>query len=228
MESACAKCPFNNTDRICRKEEGGKYPVYCATVNLQDILAKAREKYLDADVRLFAAQASRQEASCYMPALNAPGKTIPTKTRIQETAEFCQRMKYQRIGLAFCGGVHAEAAMLVNILEAYGLEVVSIMCKAGGTCKEFLGLADEDKIIPGRYETMCNPIGQAMILNDEKTEFNLVMGLCVGHDSLFLRYSKAMCTVVAVKDRLLGHNPMAALYTSYYAYLLEGDGSIKG
>jgi len=65
---------------------------------------------------------------------------------------------------------------------------------------------------------MCNPIMQALILNDEKTDFNILLGLCVGHDSLFLKYSKALCTVFAVKDRLLGHNPMAAIYNidSYY------------
>jgi len=49
--------------------------------------------------------------------------------------------------------------------------------------------------------------------NDEQTEFNIVMGLCVGHDSLFLKYSNAPCTVLAAKDRLLGHNPLAAIYT---------------
>jgi uncharacterized metal-binding protein len=47
------------------------------------------------------------------------------------------------------------------------------------------------------------------------------MGLCVGHDSLFLKYSNALCTVLAAKDRLLGHNPLAAIYTieSYYRSL---------
>jgi uncharacterized metal-binding protein len=57
--------------------------------------------------------------------------------------------------------------------------------------------------------------------NDEQTEFNIVMGLCVGHDSLFLKYSNAPCTVLAAKDRLLGHNPLAAIYTidSYYRSL---------
>jgi len=73
---------------------------------------------------------------------------------------------------------------------------------------------------------MCNPIAQAFVLNDEKTEFNIVMGLCVGHDSLFLKYSDAPCTVLAVKDRLLGHNPLAAIYTvdSYYRSLKPQPG----
>jgi uncharacterized metal-binding protein len=68
---------------------------------------------------------------------------------------------------------------------------------------------------------MCSPIAQAMILDEEKTDFNILVGLCVGHDSLFLKYAKAFSTVLVVKDRVLGHNPAAALYTaeSYYSKL---------
>jgi uncharacterized metal-binding protein len=68
---------------------------------------------------------------------------------------------------------------------------------------------------------MCNPVAQAYVLNEAKTDFNVVMGLCVGHDSLFLKHSDALCTVLAAKDRLLGHNPLAAIYTvdTYYRAL---------
>ena len=46
----------------------------------------------------------------------------------------------------------------------------------------------------------------------------MVFGFCVGHDSLFIKYSKAPVTIIGVKDRILGHNPLAAIYTanSYY------------
>ena len=49
------------------------------------------------------------------------------------------------------------------------------------------------------------------------------MGLCVGHDSLFIKYSDAPITTLITKDRVLGHNPAAALYTSgfYYKKLFE-------
>ena len=87
--------------------------------------------------------------------------------------------------------------------------------------KETLGVRDDQKIKIGCFEPMCNPIAQAYLFNEEKTEFNVVMGLCVGHDSLFLKYAEAPCTVFAVKDRLLGHNPLAAIYTfdGYYRSL---------
>ncbi|HEM61936.1 MAG TPA: DUF1847 domain-containing protein, partial [Chloroflexi bacterium] len=64
----------------------------------------------------------------------------------------------------------------------------------------------------------CHPIAQAQILNDAETDFNILLCLCVGHDSLFLKHSDALCTVLAAKDRLLGHNPLAALYLSHSYY----------
>jgi len=65
-----------------------------------------------------------------------------------------------------------------------------------------------------RGNKICNPIMQAEVLNREKTELNIMMGLCLGHDILFLRYAKAETTPLVVKDRALGHNPVAALYFS--------------
>ena len=49
----------------------------------------------------------------------------------------------------------------------------------------------------------------------------MLLGLCVGHDSLFLKAANAPCTVLAVKDRVTGHNPLAAIYNidSYYRAL---------
>lgn len=61
---------------------------------------------------------------------------------------------------------------------------------------------------------MCNPITQAKILNNPRTDFNIALGLFIGHDSLFLKYIEGLTTVFAVKDRVTGHNPMVALYTS--------------
>ena len=71
-------------------------------------------------------------------------------------------------------------------------------------------------------KNMCNPILQAKRLNREGTELNIVVGLCVGHDSLFYRYSDALVTTLVAKDRVTGHNPAAVLYQldSYYKRLL--------
>ena len=68
------------------------------------------------------------------------------------------------------------------------------------------------RVRPGAYEVMCNPIAQAELLNREGTQFNVCLGLCVGHDSLFYKYSKALVTTLVAKDRVTGNNPVAAIY----------------
>ena len=59
---------------------------------------------------------------------------------------------------------------------------------------------------------MCNPILQANFLEDEGTDFNIVFGLCVGHDTLLNMHSKAPLTTMIVKDRVTCHNPVAPLH----------------
>jgi uncharacterized metal-binding protein len=143
----------------------------------------------------------------------------------KEVAEFARRMNYRRLGLVFCSGLKREAGTVSRILHAHGFEVVSVICKAGCVPKEQIGLKDEDKIRIVQYEAMCNPISQAMILNDAGTDFNIVLGLCVGHDSLFFKYADAPTTVLATKDRVTGHNALAPLYIldSYYDRLLKSQ-----
>ena len=214
----CAMCPFQEPDRLC-KNENGRGPEGCATAGYPDACREACEE-MEADKELmrFAAEASRQEAACYAPSPYDPELRQPLKPRIMEIIEFAQRMGYRRLGLAFCLGLRTEARALCEILESHGFEVVSVCCKVGRVDKSFLGLGEEEKIFPGP-ESMCNPITQAKILNLEKCEFNLMLGLCVGHDSMFLKHIDGYVTVVAVKDRLLGHAPLSALYSGYYRYL---------
>jgi uncharacterized metal-binding protein len=91
--------------------------------------------------------------------------------------------------------------------------------------KTAIGIPEKLKIKPGCHEALCNPVLQAQLLNAQKTDLNVVVGLCVGHDSLFMKHSEAPVTTLITKDRVLGHNPAAALYTSnfYYKRLMEAD-----
>ena len=82
-------------------------------------------------------------------------------------------------------------------------------------------LPEEDKIKPGTFEPMCNPVLQARYLNRAGTDLNIVIGLCVGHDALFNKHSEAPVTTLIAKDRVLGHNPVAALYCHYYDKLYK-------
>ena len=139
---------------------------------------------------------------------------------MEEIAEFAKRMGYKKIGIATCVGLLSEARTAAKIFRHKGFEVYGVACKAGAQPKANGGIPKEcEKIGPN----MCNPILQAKILNKEKTDLNVVIGLCVGHDSMFYKYSEALCTTLVTKDRVLGHNPVVALYQadSYYSKLLK-------
>ncbi|MHB8068880.1 MAG: DUF1847 domain-containing protein [Desulfobaccales bacterium] len=220
MVPACARCAIEPEIRACKKPKGTGSEG-CPTLIRQKILASANEEYLHQETGLFAQQASIQEAACYANRHERPYVMQPEKTRIMEICEFAQRMNYHRLGLIFCNGLKKEAAIVDEILRTNGFEVISVICKAGRTSKDFIGIEDQDKVVQGADEAMCNPIFQAMLANHEGTEFNILLGLCVGHDSLFFKYAKAYTTVLAVKDRVTGHNPLAAvyLYEHYYKKL---------
>jgi len=105
--------------------------------------------------------------------------------------------------------------MFLSVLENRGFEVVSVCCKCGMVAEGELGIEQKEHIRPeNEFETMCHPIAQAQILDDPHTDFYVLLCLCVGHDSPFLRHSDALCTVLAAKDRLLAHNPLAAHHLS--------------
>ena len=216
----CARCPLERQDRICH-EENGKAPTFCPTVHKSTVIERALEELEKGDIREFARQASIQEGEGYADRDRGFAEAKPLKPRILEIVEFAEKMNYRKLGFVFCCGLRKEAAAVEGFLASFGFDVVSAVCKIGRVPKEAIGIREDQKIRIGGFESMCNPIAQALLLNDEKTEFNIMMGLCVGHDSLFMKYAEAPCTVLAVKDRLLGHNPLAAVYTmdSYYRSL---------
>ena len=216
----CARCPYNHTDRLCRKENG-KAPPFCPTLNKSDLIESCLNTYNGPDNLEFARQSSIQEADGYSKRDRGYEHVKPFKPRIEEIIEFSQKMKYKRLGLAFCIGLRKEAKVVEKLLSDRGFISISVVCKVGRIAKERIGILDDQKISIGNFEAMCNPISQASILNEAKTDLNILLGLCVGHDALFFKYAEAPCTVLAVKDRVFGHNPLAAIYNidSYYRYL---------
>ncbi len=221
--STCALCPFRLSERACRKPEG-KGPENCPTSRQSSVRASLDEALNDPRIFEFARQASLQESSAYADRDRGYDLVRGIKPRIAETMEFAVRMNFSRLGLVFCMGLHKEAAIVHRILDKHGFEVVSVICKVGRVPKAELELGRKDQVdMQAEMEPMCNPIAQAAIVNQQKTDFNILLGLCVGHDSLFMKQAEAMCTVLAVKDRLLGHNPLAAIYTydSYSRYLKD-------
>ena len=133
------------------------------------------------------------------------------ETRLGEIILFAKDLGYQRIGLAFCIGLSEEARVIENILSKH-FEVISVCCKVSGIDKKDFGL---QRISSENSEVMCNPAGQAQMLNEAETQLNIICGLCVGHDAIFSQLSEAPVTTLIAKDRVLAHNPVSAIYCQY-------------
>ena len=217
---SCASCPFKWENRACRKPDG-KFPENCPTVFKKELCKKSLKLLKEKGWLKFARESSIQEGEGYIEKEKGYEHAIAFKPRIQEIWEFATRMGYKRLGLPFCIGVRKEAKIVEMLFKSKGFEVVSVACKVGCIPKEKIGLTDQHKISPGSFEPICNPVLQALILNESETELNILLGLCVGHDTIFLKFSEAPCTILAVKDRLLAHNPLAAVYNidSYFRWL---------
>jgi uncharacterized metal-binding protein len=185
-----------------------KMPDYCPMAWGDAPGPLATEKLKEPQLLQIAQNAARVEAEGYC-----------RWTRLEETMEFAKKNGWKKLGLAFCSGLRREGIVINDIFKANGFEVVSAVCGCGAIMKEDFGITDSEKVRPGTREKMCNPIGQAYVLAKEDTQFNVVVGLCVGHDSLFLMHSKAPATVLIAKDRVLAHNPAGAVYLSqgYYS-----------
>lgn len=188
MKYTCSSCNIH----ACNKQQWEIAPKNCPSLNQR---GKEIEKLYLEEENYKIAQVSA----------NVVMDDYGSKTRIMETIEFANKCGYKKVGLAFCIGLKREASVIEKILTKHGLNVEAIICKVGGVNRNLIGI---DKCeVP-----MCNPIAQAEYLNDKKTDLNVVLGLCVGHDSLFFKYSKSPVTVLAVKDRVLEHNPLKAIY----------------
>lgn len=208
VERSCIDC----TGTLCAGHHPEKpYPPFCLSCAMtEEQRNRSLEQYLnDPEDKKLAQVAASIEADGY--------RKWP---RVQETIEFARRMGYHKIGIATCVALIRESRILARMLRANGFEVYGVACKAGEVPKLELGIQPE---YHGPGHIACNPILQAQLLDEAGTQLNIVVGLCVGHDSLFYKHSKAVTTTLIVKDRVTVHNPAAALYTAegYYKNLLE-------
>ena len=202
---SCVDCHSHH----CHYEEG-VYPEFCPTT------AADRSTYERAMAELREPENNRIAIAAAEVEYEGYGR----RTRVEEVIQFAHKIGAKKIGIATCLGLAEESRILTKILRINGFEVIGAVCKAGATPKVEIGIPEECNAVG---VNMCNPILQAEILNDAGTDLNLIVGLCVGHDSLFIKHSKALCTSVITKDRVLGHNPAAALYMAdgYYKRIME-------
>ncbi len=191
----CALCSIH----VCSSGELNNAPKNCPCVS--EKMDGIKSLYNNEENYKLAKASSLVVSECY-----------GEKTRLEETIAFAKKCGYIKIGLAFCIGLANESKVVSKVLSYNGFEVISVICKNGHISRALINVDATSKV------AMCNPIGQAVFLNEAKTDLNIVIGLCVGHDSLFIKYSAAPITIFAVKDRVLCHNPLAVIYQadSYY------------
>lgn len=204
----CANCKAHQC--IEQNKDEARIPKNCPMRN-EEYMGEIQKEYFDPETLKFyyATKTSRQ-----------PGTAPNFVPRLRYVIDLCKKVGYKKIGLAFCVGFQNEADLYSRILRKHGLQVVSVCCCNGG-----FNLTDYGVELPKgcEFDAACNPIGQARLMNEQEVEFNLVMGLCAGHDSLFMKHANAMSTVICVKDPATGHCPPMALYLydTYYKQFFE-------
>ena len=191
---SCADC----RTKSCHAGDG-KYPAFCPGSDFpEEVLKEAMMEYEKPEIRQLAVAAAETEAENYC-----------RMTRMEETVEFAKKIGAKRIGIATCVGLLSEAGTAAKIFRKHGFTVVSIGCKCGEQKKTDIGIPEFCHVTG---VNMCNPVMQAKYLNNKKTDLNVLIGLCVGHDSLFYKYADAPVSTLVSKDRVLAHNTVAALY----------------
>ena len=191
----------------CRRGYPNGIPSYCLAARFPEIMEQTKSEY---------------SAPGVIEVYKASGRVVANGygrwPRIQEAIEFARELKLNKIGLASCIGLIRELGMVAEHFIGAGFDTISASCQIGKISPEARGVTVDVKDYRGLF---CNPIAQAEILNCEKTKLNFILGLCLGHDILFSRYSKAPVSTLIVKDRVTGHNPAAALYSSFHHRALQ-------
>jgi len=121
--------------------------------------------------------------------------------RIQNIIKYAELSGIKKIGIAHCISVSRLARQLESKLSEK-FEVFTVDCK--------VGRIDRSELLSKGRGAVCNPVMQAKFLNDNETELNIVMALCLGHDILFNKYSEAPTTTLLVKDEVYG-DPFEAI-----------------
>lgn len=177
-------------------------PSYCQGQRFLGVLEETRPEYLvpdNARIHIAAAKVLKQGHDQW--------------TRLEESIEFARELGVSKVGLAVCVGLLREGKEFARFFKRAGFDVVTVACMMGG-------VHDSDTGIPEEYSyptrTTCNPIAQAEIMNQEQTGLNFIVGLCLGHDILFMKHSRALAAPLVVKDRVLVNNPSAVLYSMYH------------
>jgi uncharacterized metal-binding protein len=194
----CHQC--KNNECLAQYPQG--IPEHCQAQKFPDLIEDSKRQYLELDAEKYHLAAAK--------VLKRGGYDWP---RVQQCIEFARELGAQKVGLAVCVGLIREGREFARFLDRAGFQVISVACMIGGLTPQETGIPDEWVNPLG---ISCNPIVQAEIMNQEGTELNFIYGLCVGHDTIFIKRSEAPVTYVVAKDMVTGNNPGAVLTSPYH------------
>jgi len=127
-------------------------------------------------------------------------------TRIREVVEFSRKLGYHRLGLPHCPDMAPVAKKVARFLEDSGFE----------------------PILP-TDSTAQHPVDQARHFHESGADLNVLAGMCVRHEALFIRESQVPVVGLVARDLRLRHNPAAGIYTcrSYLKGELFGHWKVR-
>jgi uncharacterized metal-binding protein len=112
-------------------------------------------------------------------------------TRIREVGEFARRLEYRTLGVPHCPDMASVAHKVAGYLSSIGIEPVLPL-----------------------EAVQHDPMGQARQFNEISTDLNVLSGMCVGHEAIFIKESASPVVGLVARDARLAHNPAAAIYTA--------------
>jgi len=124
--------------------------------------------------------------------------------RLKLIKDLALGLEYKSIGLANCVMFTRETKAIEQYLSK-DFTVYKVNCKHNRLTRKALFNNHDTSII-------CNPAGQAAFLNAHKTEMNISIGLCVGHDMIFCHQSHAPVTTIFTKDFTNNNDPSMAIH----------------
>ena len=191
---SCVDCMVNNCE-----QRNAPHPAFCPTNDFVLEDEPQLKEQLDDDLNRRIINAA---------AYSAHVGHREKRNHLEETILFAQKFGARKIGIAACISLAAEARNAAKAFRAQGFEVVGAICKIGCITFGDLDVPCDER---GPEAVLCNPLYQAQLLNEEHTDLNVVIGLCTGHDALFLKHADAPSTVLTAKDFKFDHCSIRAL-----------------
>ncbi|MDI6819623.1 MAG: DUF1847 domain-containing protein [Candidatus Hodarchaeaceae archaeon] len=128
--------------------------------------------------------------------------------RVKEPIRLAEGMGWNKLGMAFCIGLSEEAKKLQEVLKCTVLKFIRL-------CVKLVALRRKNSL-PERKRSRMQSNSPSDGPQRGWNGFERHRGSLHRPRHLFQRYSKAPTTTLIVKDRVLAHNPVGALYSRYH------------